>query len=270
VDENTRSVMIRYELENLDHKLRPGTSVTIKLNIPPKKVALFETAVADDWMFATTTDVIGQTLTGHWRGAGWQPLVQASVQKWLLEQGLVLAVPDTAVIDTGTLQIVYRELAPGEYEGVRVELGPRMRGTDDKVYFPVLRGLAADDMIVTAGSFLVDAETRLNPAAGSIYFGGSAGKSGAGSKVKPSTPDDMDAKIKSAMQKLPDADRRLAEAQKICPILKDSLLGSMGVPIKLTIQDQPVFLCCKGCEKGALVNPKRTLDEVARLKAKSK
>ena len=80
----------------------------------------------------------------------------------------------------------------------------------------------------------------------------------------------MEAKIKSAMGKLPDADRRLAEAQKICPVRKDSPLGSMGVPIKLTIQDQPVFLCCKGCEGGALVNPKRTLDEVARLKAKNK
>jgi membrane fusion protein, copper/silver efflux system len=270
VDENTRSVMIRYELENLDHKLRPGTSVTIKLNIPPKKLALFETTVADDWMSATAADVMGQTLIGQWRGAGWQPLVQASIQKLLVEQGLILAVPDTSVIDTGALQIVYREVAPGEYEGVKVELGPRMQRADGKVFFPVLRGLAADDMIVTAGAFLVDAETRLNPAAGSIYFGGSGGKGGAGGSVKPSTPDDMEAKIKLAMGKLTVEDRRLAEAQKICPVLKDSPLGSMGVPIKLMIQDQPVFLCCKNCEKGALANPKKTLDEVATLKSKIK
>jgi hypothetical protein len=93
---------------------------------------------------------------------------------------------------------------------------------------------------------------------------------GAGNSVKPSTPNDEEADIKAAMEKLPNADRKLAEAQKICPVLKDSPLGSMGVPIKVTIQGQPVFLCCDGCEKGALANPKKTLDEVARLKAKNK
>jgi hypothetical protein len=95
-------------------------------------------------------------------------------------------------------------------------------------------------------------------------------EAGVGDAVKPSTPNDEEAEIKAAMAKLPDADRKLAEAQKICPVLKDSPLGGMGIPIKVTIQDQPVFLCCEGCQKGALANPKKTLDEVAKLKAKNK
>ena len=47
--------------------------------------------------------------------------------------------------------------------------------------------------MVTNGSFLIDAETRLNPAAGSIYFGGSGGKGGSSSvtNVRPSTPEDQ-------------------------------------------------------------------------------
>ena len=40
----------------------------------------------------------------------------------------------------------------------------------------MLGGLKQGDLVVTSGSFLVDAETRLNPAAGSIYFGGSGGR----------------------------------------------------------------------------------------------
>ena len=97
------------------------------------------------------------------------------------------------------------------------------------------------------------------------------GKEGAvGNAAKPSTPNNEEAEIKSAMEKLPDADRKLAQAQKICPVLQDSPLGSMGVPIKVTIQGQPVFLCCDGCEKSARANPKKTLDEVARLKANNK
>ena len=55
----------------------------------------------------------------------------------------VLAVPETAVIDTGSQTIVYREILQGEYEGVKIELGPRMVGPDGVTYFPVLRALEA-------------------------------------------------------------------------------------------------------------------------------
>jgi membrane fusion protein, copper/silver efflux system len=91
------------------------------------------------------------------------------------------------VIDTGTTKVVYRESAPNVYDGAVVELGPRMseRGKP-AAYYPVLKGLNAGDRVVTNGSFLIDAETRLNPAAGSIYLGGSGGKGGPG--VRPSTP----------------------------------------------------------------------------------
>src|SRR6185436_5491643 len=111
----------------------------------------------------------------------------------LLEQGLVLAVPESSVIDTGGETIVYRQSRPGVYEGVRVALGPRMSG-EGGAFFPVLGGLAPGERVVTAGSFLVDAETRLNPAAGSIYFGGSSGSKGGGGNVRPSTPEDSEPK----------------------------------------------------------------------------
>lgn len=273
VDQDTRTVIVRIEVPNQDHKLRPGTSATIKLKIAPKQIALFNKDFAEDWLWDSAESAALQPWQGLARGPNLQPLARYSARKLMLEQGRVLAVPETAVIDTGNLQIVYRELAAGEYEGVKVELGPRMRGLDDQSYYPILRGLEAGEQIVTTGSFLLDAETRLNPAAGSIYFGGSSsgGKTGAGSSsVRPSTPADLEAKITVNLGKLNAADRQLAEAQIYCPIMKGSPLGSMGAPIKLTIQNQPVFVCCAGCEKGALANPQRTIDEVAKLKAKAK
>ena len=54
---------------------------------------------------------------------------------------MVLAVPDTAVIDTGSQTIVYRESSPGVYEGVKVELGPKMTGPEAITFYPVLGGL---------------------------------------------------------------------------------------------------------------------------------
>jgi hypothetical protein len=79
-----------------------------------------------------------------------------------------------------------------------------------------------------------------------------------------------EAEIKANLAKLSAEDRKLAEAQKYCAIEDDNRLGEMGVPIKLTIKDQPVFICCKSCKKDAEKDPEKTLAKVKELKAKAK
>ncbi|HSI37388.1 MAG TPA: efflux RND transporter periplasmic adaptor subunit, partial [Tepidisphaeraceae bacterium] len=71
-----------------------------------------------------------------------------------------LAIPRSAVIDTGTRKIVYVQTAPGVFDLRAVTLGPL--SSDD--LYPVLSGLKENDHVVTAGAFLVDSENRLNPA----------------------------------------------------------------------------------------------------------
>src|SRR5262249_22162509 len=129
------------------------------------------------------------------------------------------------------------------------------------------KGLKQGDRVVTSGSFLVDAETRLNPAAGSIYFGGSGGNKSAASaaNVRPSTPEDKRGKIAAALAKLSPADRAAAEAEELCPVLDGSPLGGMGVPVKLTLEGQDVFLCCKNCLKRAQASPAETLARAKEL-----
>ena len=68
--------------------------------------------------------------------------------------------------------------------------------------------------------------------------------------------------------KLSAEDRGLVEAQEWCAISTDERLGSMGPPLKLDVKGQPVFVCCKGCQREALADPDRTLAKVAELKAK--
>jgi membrane fusion protein, copper/silver efflux system len=181
----------------------------------------------------------------------------------------VLAVPESSIIDTGSERVVYRESTPGVFDGVEVKVGPRMVGPDGVQFYPVFSGVAHGDRVVTSGSFLVDAETRLNPAAGSIYFGGSGGsqaRSSSTTTVRPSTPEDPNAKIEAALAALSSDDRKLAEAQRFCPVLPKSRLGGMGTPVKLMIDDQPVFICCDGCRAAALENPQETLAKVKNLK----
>ena len=78
------------------------------------------------------------------------------LRRWRVEG--VLSIPETAVVDTGTQQIVYVESSPGVYDARAVTLGHRAGK-----YYPVLSGLNRGDRIVARGSFLIDAESRLNP-----------------------------------------------------------------------------------------------------------
>src|SRR5262249_31018833 len=78
---------------------------------------------------------------------------------------------------------------------------------------------------------------------------------------------DKEAEIVANLAKLPADERKAAEAQKFCAVENDSRLGgSMGVPYKLEIDGQLVFLCCEGCKEEALKDPKATLAKVAKLK----
>ena len=71
----------------------------------------------------------------------------------------VLTVPESAVIDTGKDKVVYVEAEPGVFEGRKVILGPRSGDL-----FPVLEGLAPGERVASTGAFLIDAESRINPA----------------------------------------------------------------------------------------------------------
>jgi len=76
-------------------------------------------------------------------------------------------------------------------------------------------------------------------------------------------------KVNAALVKLPAVDRPLAEAQRFCAVMNDSRLGSMGIPVKLTIDGRPVFICCQGCADDATADPRATLAKVQELRKAS-
>jgi multidrug efflux pump subunit AcrA (membrane-fusion protein) len=242
LDQASRTITARLDIDNPQHELRPGMYATVKLQVSPALLGLLPDSATDK-------------------------------QRHALESGQALAVPESSVIDTGSRKIVYRQSSPGVFEGVEVRLGPRMLDSKGLTYYPVIRGLKEGEQIVTSGSFLIDAETRLNPAAGSIYFGGS----GTGKEtrpqvaaIRPSTPSEEDEQIKASLANLSAEDRFIAEAQKFCPVLSDNRLGLMGTPHKVFLNGQTVFLCCRGCEKEALAHPAQVVEKLTALKKKSK
>jgi Cu(I)/Ag(I) efflux system membrane fusion protein len=68
----------------------------------------------------------------------------------------VLAVPKSAVLDTGVRQLVYVDQGNGVYEGREVTLGSEAAG-----YYAVTKGLSPGERIVVAGNFLIDSQREL-------------------------------------------------------------------------------------------------------------
>ena len=80
-----------------------------------------------------------------------------------------------------------------------------------------------------------------------------------------STVEQGQSDVERELAKLPEEDRELARAQKVCPVTGE-LLGSMGVPIKVTVDGRSLFICCEGCEEEV----KKNFDEyVAKLEKPS-
>ncbi|HEY1984712.1 MAG TPA: efflux RND transporter periplasmic adaptor subunit [Terracidiphilus sp.] len=73
-----------------------------------------------------------------------------------------LSVPADAIVDSGLAKQVFVQTSPGRFEKRQVEIGWRF---DDQVQ--IVKGLKEGETIVSAGTFLVDSESRLQAAAGS-------------------------------------------------------------------------------------------------------
>lgn len=152
--------------------VRQGQSAKITVNAYPGKS--FDGKVA--FVYPTLTP---ETRTAKVRvelanrGGLLKPAMYASVE--LLAgrpKGTILAVPDSAVLDSGTRQIVLVQRGEGAFEPRQVKLGMYGDG-----YVEVLDGLQAGETVVTSANFLIDSESNLKAALGS--FGTAEQKSAA-------------------------------------------------------------------------------------------
>jgi Cu(I)/Ag(I) efflux system membrane fusion protein len=77
--------------------------------------------------------------------------------------GEKLAIPESAVLDTGTRKIIFLDRGEGKFEPREVRLGQKAEG-----YYEVLSGLTQGDKVVTSGNFLIDSESQLKAALGDM------------------------------------------------------------------------------------------------------
>ena len=70
--------------------------------------------------------------------------------------GVRLAVLESAVLRTGTRDLVFVDLGSGQMQLRQVEVGTKAGG-----YYEILKGLQAGEEVVSAANFLIDAESRV-------------------------------------------------------------------------------------------------------------
>jgi RND family efflux transporter MFP subunit len=139
----------------------------------------------------------------------------------------VLAIPRSAVLDTGMRKLVYVVKGNGEFEGREVQLGPG--GTD---YYPVLSGLKEGERIVSQGSFLIDSQTRITGGMTGM-FGGSKEfdrQADQGQAQAPAVP-----QIKFTFRSDPETPRRNSDATFHVTVLDASEKPMTDVHVKVTL-----------------------------------
>jgi Cu(I)/Ag(I) efflux system membrane fusion protein len=90
-----------------------------------------------------------------------KPAMFAQVELAVSTKGPVVTVPLSAVIDSGTRQLVLLQQGEGRFEPRSVKLGARSDS-----YVEVLDGVQEGEQVVVAANFLIDAESNLKAAVG--------------------------------------------------------------------------------------------------------
>ncbi|MCS6806534.1 MAG: efflux RND transporter periplasmic adaptor subunit [Acidobacteriota bacterium] len=138
-------------------KIRVGQPATITLSYFPGETFHGRVSYINPQLDATT-----RTLKVRIAIANPQfklkPEMFANVQL-RIDYGRPLSVPQDAVLDSGTQQIVFVAHEGGYFEPRTVQVGPRVNER-----YIILSGLKLGEKIVTSGNFLIDAESRLKSA----------------------------------------------------------------------------------------------------------
>jgi RND family efflux transporter MFP subunit len=145
-------------------QVRAGAKATVRIDAYPDKT--FEgriTYVYPTLKPETRTVPVRVELANP--GQLLKPAMFAQVEVQVGDGKPVLAVPDSAVLDSGTRRIVLVQAGEGRFEPREVKTGAR--GDN---FIEVREGLKEGEQVVVAANFLIDAESNLKAA-----FGGMAG-----------------------------------------------------------------------------------------------
>ena len=138
--------------------LKPGQSVRVTTRAHPGRVFTGKVAVVYPHLMKETRTVRVRIELPN-PDLALLPDMYADVDISTGADAPVIAVPESAVIDSGTRQVVILDRGDGRFEPRNVKLGRKGDG-----YVEVMSGLQDGETIVVNGNFLIDAESNLQSA----------------------------------------------------------------------------------------------------------
>ena len=160
LNEKTRTVKLRVNVDNTDGKLKPGMFVraTVRSGVAMGGKVMVPD-MAGKWICPMHPAVV-KTEAGSCDICG-MDLVTTESLGYVLDtpKEAPLVIPASAPLITGTRAVVYVQLPDKEkptFEGRQVVLGPRA-----EEYYLVKEGLAEDELVVTNGNFKIDSALQI-------------------------------------------------------------------------------------------------------------
>ena len=151
--------------------VKTSAKATVRINAYPDKLFEGKVSYVYPTLNATTRTVPVRVELAN-PGLQLKPGMFAQLELPVSAKGAVVTVPTSAVIDSGTRQIVLVDKGEGRFEAREVKLGAR-----SDTHVEVIDGIREGEAVVVSANFLIDAESNLKAAIGG--FGSSPG-TGAG------------------------------------------------------------------------------------------
>ena len=162
----TRTVKVRVDVPNPRMMLKPGMYVNVRLSVH------IHHGIQGTEKTVYTCPMHPEVQSDQ---PGHCPICEmALVEKTQAPSGSVLAVPKSAVLDTGERQIVYVETENGSYIPKEIEVGSAavavIKGQKRRFY-AVRAGLSEGMRVVTQANFLIDSQSQITGQAEAVYSG---------------------------------------------------------------------------------------------------
>lgn len=202
LDDASRTIRVRVNIKNLDRLLKPQMFATATINVKLRPDGSPEPTGLEGMFVCPMHPEVKQRDPGKCsicemplekvpeqrvRGAGSTDNANVqeetsaepeSVRNKSKSSKGVLAIPVSAVLDTGRRRITYR-LTNGAYELVDLKVGPRAHALDEsgkrREFYVVLDGIKEGDLVVSQGGFLLDSQRQIEGMPSLLYPTGQSG-----------------------------------------------------------------------------------------------
>ena len=231
LDEKTRTIKVRVNVDNSDGKLKPGLlahAIVYSTLMTDKPV--IDKSFIGKWISPMHPEIL-RDKPGNCPICS-MPLVPTEeyFSSISTNSPLSIVIPATAPLITGKRAVVYVAVPdkPGPYEGREIVLGPRAGK-----YYVVKSGLKAGEQVVVNGNFKIDSAMQLD--------------------AKPSMMS-MEEHNHTEMKKEEIIDLK----NKKCPVMG----GDTSKDAFIIYEGKKIYFCCPGCDKTFLQDPEKYLKKL--------